>query len=73
MFAGLRMAPDAKMKQIAADGIEKPKKQAEVILKEQEEAIWTVGLLGSRLPESLLNTMVFNNGLYFALQSGKEY
>ena len=32
-----------------------------------EEAMWEKGILGDGHPQSLLNTMVYMNGLYFPL------
>jgi len=33
----------------------------------QEEELWEKTILGDHSPESLLNTIIFMNGLYFAL------
>ena len=52
-------------------GVGTKKKQAEVISVEGEEHLWSNGLLGDKLPQILLTTMVYNNWLYFALRSGK--
>ncbi len=49
------------------------KKQATPISEDQEELLRSRGLIGGRSPRSLLNTMVYNNGLYIALRSGKEH
>lgn len=35
--------------------------------------MWQNGLLGSDNPQTLIDTMVFMCGLYFALRSGQEH
>ena len=49
------------------------KRQAEVLTEDEEDVLWRKGLLGDGSPQSLLDTMGFSNGLYFALRSGKEH
>ena len=38
-----------------------------------EEQLWKNGLLGSSNPQALVDTMLYMNGLYFALRSGDEH
>ena len=47
--------------------------QAEPISETEDDHLWSKGKLGSQTPQSLLDTMVFMCGLYFALRSGKEH
>ena len=49
------------------------KKQAEILTEEHEDLLWSKGLLGNSSPKTLLDTMVFCNGLFFALRSGQEH
>ena len=72
-FANLKSSLDAEMKKIQASGKGSIKKQAEPLSLEEEELLWEKKLLGDHSPEALLNTIVFMNGLYFALRSGNEH
>lgn len=72
-FAGLRCTLDAEMKSLKAQGYGTVSKQAEPLTTEEEEKMWVTGTLGDHTPQSLLDTMVFMCGLYFALRSGQEH
>ena len=61
------------MKCLQGKGIGSRKRQAEPLTEEEEETLWSKGVLGDHSPEALLNTIIFMNGLYFALRSGKEH
>ena len=72
-FAEFRASLDAEMKRLQSQGIGSKKRQAEILTEDEEESLWQKGLLGDATPQSLLDTVVFYNGLYFALRSGKEH
>ncbi len=72
-FAEFRASLDSEMKRLQAFGIGSNKKQAEPFTQNEEEIQWEQGLLGDHSPQTLLNIMVFMNGLYFALRSGKDH
>ena len=72
-FAKFRQSLDSEMKRIQSLGIGTKKKQAEVLTEEEEELLWTEGLLGGATPQSLVDTVQFYCGMYFALRSGREH
>ena len=61
------------MKRLQEKGLGSKLKQAEPITEKEEEILWEKGELGDHTPQSLLNTMVYMNSVYFALRSGKEH
>lgn len=58
---------DAEMKRLQFAGIGSVKKQGEPLTKEEEEQLWKKKILGDHSSTALLNTVMFMNGLYFAL------
>ena len=72
-FAELRMTLDAEMKRLQRSGLGSKKKKAEPITPEEEEIMWKKGILGESTPQALVDTMLYMNGLYFALKSGEEH
>jgi len=73
-FTSFRKTLDSEMKRIkATPGVVSAPKQADPILEWEEDILWQKGLLGSHTPQSLVDTMVFMAGLYFALCSGEEH
>ena len=71
-FSEFRRSLDAEMKRLKSSGESCKKKQAEPIT-EEEEMLWKMKLLGDHNPQALSDTMVYFNGLYFALRSGGEH
>ena len=63
-FTSFRSSLDAEMKRLQSTGIGSTRKQAEPLTVEEEELLWEKGILGG-----LLRTMIFMNGLFFALRS----
>ena len=61
---------NAEMKRLQSNGTGSTHKQAAV---EEEELMWESKVLGDHCSQSLLNTMIYMNGLYFALRSGEEH
>ena len=72
-FKFLRDVLDAQMKDLCSHGVRSSKKQAEPISEEEENRLWELGLLGDLDAQTLLDTIVWMCGLYFALHSGVEH
>ena len=66
-FADFKATLDSEMKRLQSKGVGSKTKQADILSVDEEELLWEGGYLGDSTPQSLLDTMVFCNGLYFAL------
>ena len=71
-FSDFCSSLDAKMKHLQSSGLDSERKQAEPLTLEEEEFLWEK-ILRDHKPKSLLNMIMFMNGLYFALRSGVEH
>ena len=54
-------------------GIGTVKAQARVITTQEEETLWTTGVVGTTSPNSLLNAVFFYCGVYLCLHGGDEH
>ena len=66
-FTDFKGMLDAEMKRLQSAGVGSKKRQAEVLTEEDEELLWQKGLLCNATPQTLVDTMVYMSGLYFAL------
>ena len=72
-FCKFRSSLDAEMKRLQSSGNVSNKRQAEPLTPENEELLWEKGLLGHSTPQALLDTMIFYNGIHFAIRSKDEH
>ena len=72
-FSEMRVCLDSEMKRLQKSGLGSKTRKAEPLTIEEEELLWSKGLLGSGSPQALVDTMLVMNGLYFALRSGGEH
>ena len=64
---------DAEMKRLTAKGLGCEIKQAQPITEDEEQLMWTKGVLGDMDPKTLLNTLFFLIGKFFGLTSDGEH
>ena len=72
-FDTFRRVIDSEMKRLKSTGKGVIVKRAESIDIKEEEILWSNRILGDSSPQSLLDTMVYMCGYYFALRSGQEH
>ena len=72
-FSWFRMILDAEMKRLQTSGIGTAQRKTKPITFEDEEILWRKRILGDSNPQSLLDTMLYMNRLYFALCGGHEH
>ena len=72
-FCFLKDTLDAMMKESASDGLGLTKKQGEVITLDEEEQLWSKGVLGDSSPQQLLDTIVYLFGIHLAFRGGSEH
>ena len=73
LFANFCSTLDVEMKRLQQQGLGSKEKKAEPLTDEDEDILWSKGILGDHTPQASLSTMVSCNGIYFALRSGKEH
>lgn len=72
-FSDLQKTLDSEMKRLRSQGLGCNPKTADPISVQDEEVLWSTGGLGEHSPQSLVDTMVYMCGFFFALRSGSEH
>ena len=72
-FADFRHCLGYEMKRLQRAGLGSRRRKAEPLTEAEEELLWSKGLLGDSSPQSLVDTIIVMNGLFFALRSGDEH
>ena len=69
----LRKLLDALYRKLHSQGIGCSSKQTKVLTDEDEEKLWSTGVLDLETPQGLLNCVFFLNGKNFCLHGGAEH
>ena len=72
-FRPLHGTLDSHFRSLHEQGIGRQLKHSEVISKDEENRLWTSGVLGISTPTSLFNAVFFYNGKNFCLRGGEEH
>ena len=72
-FSEMRVCLDSEMKRLQKSGLGSKTRKAEPLTIEEEELLWSKGLLGGGSPQALVDSMLVMNCLYFALRSGSKH
>ena len=72
-FRGFRGTCDTEFQRLHQNGVGADVKHAEIITSEEEETLWSAGVLGVSSPKALLRAIFFLNGKNFCLRGGQEH
>ena len=72
-FFELKNTLDNRMCELSKEGKVAPRVKAEPISVSEEEKMWELGILGDSTPEKLVDTILYLNGMHFALRAAEEH
>jgi hypothetical protein len=72
-FVQIKNTLDNKMAERTRAGGKKKPRKCDILTEDHEEKLWSLGLLGDSDPTKLLNTLVYQLGLNFALRAADEH
>ena len=64
---------DSYFRELREDGVGCDSKATESLTREDEEKLWSSGVISTSTPRALLNAVFFLNGKNFALRGGAEH
>ena len=73
MFFDLKNTLDNRMKDLSKQGKFAPSIKMEPIFVSEEEMLWNMKILGDDTPEKLVDTLLYLNGLHFALHVADKH
>ena len=72
-FFDLKNTLDNRMKQLSKEGKIAPREKAQPISVQEEEKLWSLGLLGDDTPTKLIDTLLYLLGIHFGLRAADEH
>ena len=73
VFFDLKNTLDNRMRQLSKEGKISPRQKVQPLSSDDEEKLWSLGILGNKTPEQLVNTLLYLNGVHFALRAAEEH
>ena len=73
LFRPFHNVLDNTAKKLFFSGVGAIKKQAKIVSSDEEDTLWTKGVIGTHTPTSLMNAVFFYCSIYFCLQEGIEH
>ena len=73
IFVGLRGVRDNMSRKLREEGVGASVKHTEAVSREEEEKLWSSGLLGIDSPRCLANAIFYGNGKNLCLRGGREH
>ena len=73
VFFDLKNTLDNCMWQLSKEGKISPCEKAEAISASEEDKLWEMKILGDDTPEKLVDTLLYLNGVHFALRAAEEH
>ena len=59
--------------ELSKEGVSAETKHAEIVTKDEENLLWSSGVMGMHTPKALLNAVFYYNGKNFCLRGGQEH
>ena len=73
VFQPLHRLLDSLFRDLHAQGIGATRRRSSTLSKDDEDRLWSMGVLGVKTPEALINAVFFHNGMFAILHGGEEH
>ena len=73
VFQPLHRLLDSLFRDLHTQGIGATQRRSSTLSRDDKERLWSMGMLGVKMPEALLNAVFFYNGMFLILRGGEEH